>query len=134
MAGYSSKSLIQKLGIKDGFMVAFLNAPYGYDRILGKLPPYVTIQKDDEVCDFIQFFTRSKKDLEVAFPLLVSYIKQDGMIWISWPKQTSSIKSDINENDIRDIGLSNNLVDTKVCAIDEDWSALKFVIPLDKRT
>lgn len=133
MAGYSQKSLIDKLGIKSGYTVAFLNVPYGYDKTLGKLPEYVEIHEGEGECDFIQFFVRTKKDLEVAFPLLRKHLKQDGMIWISWPKKTSTIPSEVDENDIRDIGLHYGLVDVKVCAIDNDWSGLKFVIPKHQR-
>lgn len=129
MAGYSSKSLIEKLGIKEMHTVALLNFPPHYPELLGTLPKGISIQDPGkEPLDVIHFFTRQKKDLEIMFPRLKSHIKQNGMIWISWPKGSSSIETDLNENIIRDMGLHAGLVDVKVAAIDEDWSGLKFVI------
>jgi len=128
VAGYSGKPLVQKLGIKDGWAIAILNAPRGYDRLLGKLPQRVTRRPTVAgTLDFIQFFTDSKRELERRFPALERALAPAGMLWISWPKQASGVASDLTENVIREIGLAHQLVDVKVAAVDAVWSGLKFV-------
>jgi hypothetical protein len=128
MIGYSKKSLIEKLGIKPGFQLLILHAPEQYDLTLGPMPPNVNNNPDlDTPLDFIQFFTKSNLELSLEFPGLKKRLKPDGMLWISWPKGSSSLKTDLNENLVREIGLKNGLVDVKISAIDEDWSGLKFV-------
>ncbi len=128
MAGYSGKPLVQKLGIKDGWAIAILNAPRGYDRLLGKLPQRVTRRPTVAgTLDLIQFFTDSKRELERRFPALERALAPAGMLWISWPKQASGVATDLTENVIREIGLAHQLVDVKVAAVDAVWSGLKFV-------
>ncbi len=80
--------------------------------------------------EFIQFFTKSKRELENMFPRLKVKLAQKGMLWISWPEGSSKVESDLNENLVIEIGLKNGLVDVKVAAIDETWSGLKFVYRL----
>lgn len=128
MAGYSKKSLVQKLGIRDGFSSVVLNPPTGYVKGLT-----ITSSPLFNHHDFIQFFTSSKSELEKEFPKLQKAIKPAGMVWISWPKGSSKVPTDLNENGVRDIGLKNGMVDVKVAAIDEIWSGLKFVIRLKDR-
>ena len=128
MAGYSGKPLVQKLGIKDGWAIAILNAPTGYDRILGKLPRQVMRQATAlGPLDFIQFFTKEKQELERRFAELARALAPAGMLWISWPKKASGVATDLTEDVIRAIGLAHGLVDVKVAAVDEVWSGLKFV-------
>jgi hypothetical protein len=128
VAGYSGKPLIAKLGIKPDTRIAILNAPQGYARVLGKLPPRVT-RKPTGVgpLDFIQFFSDRKRELERRFPALERALAPAGMLWISWPKQASGVATDLAEDVIRTIGLAHGLVDVKVAAVDEVWSGLKFV-------
>ena len=134
MAGYSKRSLVDKLGIKEGHRVAILGAPAGYAEILGELPPQVKPGKELRgEKDFLHFFTKSREELAQKFPALKSSLAQTGMLCISWPKVSSGIPTDLNENLIREIGLSNGLVDVKVCAIDEIWSGLKFVYRVKDR-
>ncbi len=134
MAGYSKKSLADKLGIMPGKKLHLANAPDGYSRTLGALPSNITILKSPEAgCDFIQFFTKEKSELKAAFPRLKKSLATDGILWISWPKGASKIKTDVNENVVREIGLDCGLVDVKVCAVDEVWSGLKFVYRLRDR-
>ena len=128
MAGYSGKPLVAKLGIKPDTRIAILNAPRGYERILGKLPQRVT--RSATVVgplDFIQFFTDSERALERRFRALERALATAGMLWISWPKQASGVATDLTEDVIRAIGLAHGLVDVKVAAVDEVWSGLKFV-------
>jgi hypothetical protein len=134
MAGYSKRSLVDKLGIKPGDRVYFGNAPNGYSSLLGPLPAETRVVKSlASPCDFIQFFTKEKAKLETSFPVLKKALTADGTLWISWPKGASKVPTDLNENIARDIGLRNGLVDVKVCAIDDVWSGLKFVFRLKDR-
>jgi len=134
MAGYSKRSLVDKLGIKPGYRVYLGNAPAGYDKTLGKLPEKTTLLKSlKSPCDFMQFFTTGRADLDAAFPKLKKNLDPAGTLWISWPKGASKIKTDVNENVVREIGLSNDLVDVKVCAVDDVWSGLKFMFRLKDR-
>src|SRR5947207_6969671 len=134
MAGYSATPLIKKLGIRPGFDVAFVNAPEDFVKQLD-LPSDVSVRshsKSDEL-DFILVFVKSQKILSTAFAESARKIKPNGMLWVSWPKKTSGVQTDLTENVVRDIGLAAGLVDVKVCAIDEVWSGLKFVYRLKDR-
>src|SRR5258708_33123586 len=101
MAGYSKKSLADKLGIKPGKKLHLGNAPDGYGKTLGTLPAGVTVLKAlPDRCDFIQFFTKDKSHLKAAFPRLKKSLVTDGSLWIAWPKAASTIKPDDNENQV----------------------------------
>ncbi len=127
-AGYSQRSLVEKLGIKAGQRLALLNAPADYGALLGPLPTGVTEeQKLTSGLDFIHFFTTSRAELMAAFPALKAAIVTNGLIWISWPKKAAKVATDLDENIVREIGLAIGLVDVKVAAIDQVWSGLKFV-------
>jgi len=133
MAGYSGTPLTKKLGIKEGFRIAVIGAPDQYFDWLPDLPE-VTISTDKkEKKDFIHYFVTDRSRLVKDMYDLRHAIVPDGMIWISWPKKASKVKTDITEDTIRDIALQNGLVDVKVCAIDDTWSALKLVIPVKDR-
>lgn len=126
--------LVKKLGIKNGFIVKLINEPQNFIQLLEGLPNDVRlVSKLKEPVDLIHLFTRSKKELSVEFPFLKNYIKKDGMLWISWIKRGSNSASDLNSNVVREIGLLNGLVDIKVCSIDNNWSAQKFVFRLKDR-
>ena len=134
MAGYSGKPLVAKLGIKPGAAIAILNAPRGYDGILGKMPRDVR-RKTAAVgpLDFVQFFTAEKRELERRFASLARSLTPAGMLWISWPKKASGVATDLTEDVIRAVGLAHGLVDVKVAAVDDVWSGLKFVRRLKDR-
>ena len=130
----STRPLINKLGIKSGHKILILQAPEHYFNELGTLPDNVTINKKlISNLDFIQFFTKDSIELKANLPKLKKSLNLNGMLWISWPKLKSKIKTDLNENVIRDIGLATGLVDVKVCAINDTWSGLKFVYRLKDR-
>lgn len=134
-AGYSKRSLPEKLGIKPGSRICILNAPTQYADILGTLPAGVEwLPNLKAAVDFIQFFTRQRSELEHAFPRLRTHLIESGMLWISWPKAASKIPTDVNESAVREIGLKNQMVDIKVCAVDDVWSGLKFVFRVIDRT
>ncbi|HEY8197967.1 MAG TPA: DUF3052 family protein [Gemmatimonadales bacterium] len=133
-AGYSTRSLAQKLGIKPGTSIVMLNAPPAYSSLLGKLPDGATLHSRlGMTAAFIQWFVRNRNDLVGAFPRLAAALVDEGTLWVSWPKQASGVKIDLNENIIRDVGLSQGLVDVKVIAVDEVWSGLKFVRRVENR-
>lgn len=128
MAGRSLSPLAKKLGIRDGQKVAILNPPAGYDVTLGDLPAETVLAHGlSEGLDIIQYFARDPDTLAREFRALKASINADGAIWVSWPKASSGLGSRLRDTVVRGIGLKNGLVDVKVCAIDETWSALKFV-------
>jgi hypothetical protein len=134
MAGYSKKSLVEKLGMKGGFKILILNPPQAYKNTLGKLPDKViTVRSLKGPLNFIQLFAKKKAELEPKFPSVIKELAPNGMLWISWPKGSSRVPTDLNENIVREIGLRNGMVDVKVCAVDEIWSGLKFVFRLKDR-
>lgn len=139
MAGYSKLPLADKLGIQEGFRIALVDAPRNYGATLGRLPKNVAVTKiapatgATSELDFIQVFTEARQHLETQLPLLKSRLSARGMLWVSWPKGASKVKTDLNENIVRDIALKNGLVDVKVCAVDEIWSGLKLVYRLKDR-
>ncbi|TNJ68121.1 DUF3052 domain-containing protein [Paenibacillus hemerocallicola] len=133
-AGYSGTPLIQKLGIKQGTKICIVNEPDPYWELLGTLPPFIEkADPNEEQMDFIHIFANSKSEIEKYLNTIKGHIKQTGMVWVSWPKKSSKIITDLNEDVIRKLALDNQLVDVKVCAVDETWSALKLVIPLKHR-
>ena len=127
MTGYSGKPLVAKLGIKPEMRIAILRAPRGYERTRGKLPQVRRGASAACALDFVQFFTREKRELERRFAALAQALAPAGMLWISWPKKASGVATDLTEDVIRVIGLAHGLVDVKVAAVDDVWSGLKFV-------
>jgi len=134
MAGYSGTPLIKKLGIKEGFRVAFVNAPRDFEKELGTLPLNVRrLARPVRPMDFILLFTKSAPTLERDFARIANLLSPNGMLWISWPKKASGVVTDLSDNNVRQIGLSAGLVDVKVCAVNDVWSGLKFVYRLQDR-
>ena len=133
MAGYSGTPLEKKLGIKENFHLAIVNAPNGFDRQL-EMPAGVVINsKGKKMLDFVLLFVESRRELEKSFSHYSAKLKPAGIFWISWPKKSSGVASDLTDNVVREIGLAKGMVDVKVCAIDEVWSGLKFVFRLKDR-
>ena len=133
-SGYSGTPLAKKLGLKNGFKVSFINAPTDYFSYFSDLPKdLIEITDNSQKKDFIHFFTKSAEQLNEIINYLKEAIEQNGIIWISWPKKASKIETDLNGNIVREIGLKSGLVDIKVCAVNEIWSGLKFVIPVKDR-
>jgi hypothetical protein len=134
MPGYSGTPLPKKLGIKDGFRVYFANLPQEVDAELRpSLKECNVISKLAEPVDFAMVFATAAADLTAKFARIEKVLAPAGMLWVSWPKKSSRVKSDLDENIVRDIGLSAELVDVKVCAVTEVWSGLKFVRRLKDR-
>jgi hypothetical protein len=132
MAGYSPTPLIKKLGIKEDALVLTVNEPTEYWDLLAPLPEVQIVKSKKEV-DFIHVFVTHQKEFKKEFLKRKVQLKKDGMMWISWPKKSSKVPSDLDENIIRDFGLTNGLVDVKVCAVTEVWSGLKFMYRLKDR-
>jgi hypothetical protein len=135
MAGYSGTPLAKKLGIKEGFKICVKNPPANYLELISPIPDgaKITGRLSNEL-DMIHLFTKSRAELAASIENLMGRIKRNGMIWISWPKKSSNVPSDVTEDVIREVVLPLGLVDIKVCAIDETWSGLKIVIRQENRT
>ena len=134
MAGYSDRALAAKLGIKPGSQVVVLGAPSEYASLLGDLPSGARLHfRLPKISAFIHRFVRDQAELGRDFPHLAGALADDGVLWISWPKRSSGVTTDLNENVVRELGLERGLVDVKVCAIDDVWSGLKFVRRLENR-
>ena len=134
MPGYSGTPLPKKLGIKDGFRVALINMPDDVrSELSASLAACTILKKLDRPLDYIHLFSESRVELENALPRAAKALAPAGMLWISWPKKSSGVATDLTEDVIRNIGLTAGLVDVKVCAVTEIWSGLKFVIPVKNR-
>jgi len=135
MAGYSGTPLAKKLGFKEGFRAGLVNPPKGFQKELGALPAHVEICVETlrKPLDLIIFFSDSKQTLKREFPRVANKLARTGMLWISWPKKSSGVITDLSDNVVREIGLAAGLVDVKVCAINDIWSGLKFVYRLIDR-
>ena len=133
MAGYSGTPLPKKLGIKDGFRVWFVNAPDDFDEILNLPADTRVILTTTKPLDLILFFTKSAIELRRKFVATSQKLTANGMLWVCWPKKASGVATDVDENLVREIGLSAGLVDVKICAVSEVWSGLKFVYRLKDR-
>lgn len=130
MAGYSGTPLPKKLGIKPGHHVAFVDAPVGFMASVAPLPDGVSVvdlMPESGRLDVIVLFAGSLAELREKFKPAAKKLKPDGGLWIGWPKKSSGVATDLSENPVRDIGLAAGLVDNKVCALDDIWSALRFV-------
>lgn len=134
MAGYSGRSVVQKLGIKPGFRIFVDSAPVSYAAMVGDLPAGIAlVARLKGPLDMVHVFATRAIDVRKKLPACRDAVAPDGMVWMSWPKKSSGVVSDVSEDMIRDAALSLGLVDIKVCAIDETWSGLKLVIPRDLR-
>jgi hypothetical protein len=128
MPGYSKRTLSEKLGVKPGARLVVLGGPRSYSALLGSLPSGATVSSHlSSNAPFIHRFARRQSELRSDFGRLARALADDGMLWFSWPKQSSGAETDLDENVVREIGLAEGLVDVKVCAVDELWSGLKFV-------
>ena len=127
-AGYSGTPLAKKLGIRAGDTVALVGAPEGFEAELEGLPDDVQLKRRaGGKPNVVMLFTTKASDLERRFELLAKSIWPDGSLWIAWPKKSSGVSTDLDENRLRDIGLPLGVVDNKVCAVNKVWSGLRFV-------
>jgi hypothetical protein len=128
LAGYSKRPLAAKLGIEQGMKVTLLSDPAGFRESLGSALGGVRLMKTlGKERDFIHAFFTDERRLVAALPRLRESLAKSGILWVSWPKRSSGVATDLDGNVVRRHGLASGLVDTKVCAVDETWSGLKFV-------
>ena len=133
LSGYSGTPLAKKLGIKEGFTIAVINAPDYYFDLFTDLPKVNIINDGKKKKDLVHYFVKEQKQLIKDIFKLKEAIEQNGSIWVSWPKKASKVTTDITEDIIRNLAIQNGPVDVKVCAVDEVWSGLKLVIPVKNR-
>jgi hypothetical protein len=140
-AGYSGTPLPKKLGFKPGMAAAFVALP---DSLAGlaasvdfaacnRFPSWEAMRATDGIYDAIHAFTIMRAEIENELSGLQNRIRPDGMIWVSWPKKASKVRTDVTEDVVRNAALDLDLVDVKVAAVDQTWSGLKLVIRKDRR-
>lgn len=136
-AGYSGTPLARKLGIKDNARVATLSAPPHFPALLEPLPEGARITEDaDDAAakfDVVVAFMADRDALDRGLDRARRLLAIDGGLWVAWPKKSSGLHRDLAREQVREAGLETGLVDNKVCAIDEDWSGLRFVYRLEDR-
>jgi len=134
MPGYSETPLAKKLGFKPGTRVALVDVA---DDVRAELAAAIAeaqvVKGKKGPLDLVLFSTKSRSDLQKDFAFWMKQLAPNGALWISWPKKTSGVASDLDENKVRALGLAIGLVDVKVCAVSDVWSGLKFVIPVKDR-
>lgn len=135
-AGYSKTPLSKKLGMKEGALVLLRHAPEGFARSLGELPQGVDVRRDMRSkgpFDVILLFCANRAELERDLAPAIDRLAEDGGLWIAWPKKSSGVETDLADGVVRERGLETGLVDNKVCAVDETWSGLRFVVRVKDR-
>lgn len=133
-AGYSGTPLARKLGIKESSRVALVHAPCGYARLLDPLPAGVTIGDEPRAdSQIVQLFVMQRAALARQLPVLRKLLAPDACVWVSWPKKSARVPTDVTEDTVREVALPLGFVDVKVCAIDATWSGLKLVVRVQLR-
>jgi hypothetical protein len=135
--GYSGTPLARKLGLKRGMRIRLLHPPRHYWTLLSEKPAAIGVDQlthgSDQKAEFTHLFATDPATLEEAFASARAGMLEDGFVWASWPKKSSGIQSQIGRSEVMAVGKRAGLVDIKVCAIDDTWSGLKFVIPVQNR-
>lgn len=126
VVGYSGTPLSKKLGIREDCRLVLVNAPARFERRLEPLPQLASLIEDARRAEIALLFAGSQAELIRHFAPLNKALPQTSKLWIAWPKKASGVKTDLNENLVRDFGLDSGWVDYRVCAIDETWSGLCF--------
>jgi hypothetical protein len=134
MAGYSNTPLAKKLGIKEGFKIFLVDAPAEYRALLAPLPARVSFTSTaNSSTRLAHVFARQRSAFAGLLPTLRKKLSSETAIWVSWPKKSSKVATDITEDTIREIALPLGFVDIKVCAVTEVWSGLKLVVRKELR-
>ena len=129
MAGYSGTPLARKLGINERSEIHLANAPDGYLELIEPLPEGVRfVTRFSESTDIIHLFSTRRAELEGALGVFRAALNPAAVVWVSWPKKSSKVPTDITEDVIREVALPLGFVDVKVCAVDNVWSGLKLVV------
>lgn len=133
-SGYSGTPLAKKLGISEGTHILVIDAPEHYGHLLEPTPPNVVFEKRlSGATDIVHLFCTRKSALKKALPALRKSLRSDAALWVSWPKKTSNVPTDITGNTVRELALPLGFVDIKICAVNEIWSALKLVVRKELR-
>ena len=133
-AGYSGTPLVRKLGVNVGTTVVAIGAPANYAALLGPLPLEARLTtRASKRPSFVHVFVTSRSKLATELKKLRASLEPDGLVWVSWPKKSSKVPTDVTEDTIREVGLPLGFVDVKVCAVDDIWSGLKLVIRKSQR-
>ena len=134
MAGYSGTPLAKKLGIKEGSRLFLSGAPRNYLELVAPFPKGArVVPKIDGETDIVHIFSTERARLTATLRDSLKRLRQDGTIWVSWPKKSSKVPTDVTEGTIREVALPMGLVDIKVCAVDDIWSGLKLVVQKENR-
>jgi hypothetical protein len=134
MAGYSGTPLAAKLGLKAGALLHVVNAPAGYRELLAPLPDGARIASGSRGgADIVHHFAKEKAELASALRSYRRRLDGNTPVWVSWPKKSARVNTDITEDTIRALALPLGFVDIKVCAVSETWSGLKLVVRRDRR-
>lgn len=134
MAGYSGTPLAQKLGIKPGATVVLINEPRNYRKLLGPAAKFSHFSdKAESEASFVHLFVTERSELEKKLRQLRKKLSDTGTLWVSWPKKSAGLPTDVTEDVIRAVALPLEFVDVKVCAVDEVWSGLKLMIRREHR-
>lgn len=132
--GYSGTPLAKKLGIKSGDTLLLVSAPEDYAKLVQPLPEAVRfVSRSSESVDVVHIFTAKKAELQKALAALRKKLKPTATVWVSWPKKSAKVPTDITENTVRELALPLGFVDIKVCAVTDIWSGLKLVIRKELR-
>jgi hypothetical protein len=135
-AGYSGTPLAKKLSLKSGLRTWWEDMP---DTVRGEVEADEGLVLDHleaaaAPIDAAHIFVTSREDMDARLKRLRPLLAPSGFIWVSWPKKASKVPTDITEDEIREVILPDtDLVDVKVCAIDDIWSGLKLMIRKDRR-
>jgi hypothetical protein len=133
---HSGSPLLKKLGIKERQVVIALHAPDHLDALIGALPLGATLRhtlRSGQRCDMLIAFVTERDHLDRNLPRLLEALHPDGLLWVAWPKKASKVATDMSDGAVRELILPTGWVDTKVCAIDDTWSALKLVLRKELR-
>lgn len=134
MAGYSGTPLPKKLGLKENQRIALIHAPANFQKTLGEIPQNADfVKRLTSPLDLVILFVEQENQLRKQFSGIAAKLAPNGMIWVAWPKKTSGVATNLSFNSVQTIGLDCGLVDVKICAIDDTWSGLKFVIRVKDR-
>ena len=134
MAGYSGTPLRSKLGIRAGFAIHVKDAPPEYLNLLGPLPEAVTfVSRMSSTTDLVHIFSARKAELAKFLWTCRSKLRPTAVLWVSWPKKSAKVRTDITEDTIRELALPLGFVDVKVCAVTDVWSGIKLVVRKDLR-
>jgi hypothetical protein len=133
-AGYSDTPLAKKLGIKEGSIVLAVGAPKDYVALLEPVPDSVQFTRRASAnTDIVHVFTARREELRSLLKNYRQTLKPTAMVWVSWPKKSAKVATDITEDTIREVALPMGFVDIKVCAVTEVWSGLKLVVRKELR-